>query len=261
MRILITNDDGIYAEGLWLLVEAVQRVAEPVIVAPDREQTGVGTAVSLLRPLRSTRILPMVQETEAYLVEGTPADCVILGLDKLAGQVGAVFSGINQGANLGNDIIISGTVGGALQGYFHGLPSLAISVASITDVQYAPAARLATLLAQLAVEGALPNDVLLNVNVPSLPLEQIAGVELTRLGRRVYHDIIDESEDRRGKKHYWISRGRPEWKMDAGDDVSAIIRGRVSITPLKTDWTAAETETLTALVASLGKRLGLASGG
>ena len=125
MRILITNDDGIYAEGLWLLVEAVQRVAEPVIVAPDREQTGVGTAVSLLRPLRSTRILPMVQDTEAYLVEGTPADCVILGLDKLAGQVGAVFSGINQGANLGNDIIISGTVGGALQGYFHGLPSLA----------------------------------------------------------------------------------------------------------------------------------------
>jgi len=259
MRILVTNDDGIYAEGLWLLVEAIQRVAEPVIVAPDREQTGVGTAVSLLRPLRSTRILPMVQETEAYLVEGTPADCVILGLDKLAGQVGAVFSGINQGANLGNDIIISGTVGGALQGYFHGLPSVAMSVASITNVQYAPAARLATLLAQLAVDGALPNDALLNVNVPSLPLEQIAGIELTRLGKRIYHDVIDESEDRRGKKYYWISRGRPDWRMDAGDDVSAILQGRISITPLHSDWTAATTETMAALVSKLSGRLGLPS--
>ena len=127
MKILVTNDDGIYRRGLWALAAELQRVAEVVVVAPDREQSAVGAAITLHQPLHYTEVEPMVAGIKAYSVAGTPSDSVILALGMLE-DVGMVFSGINEGANLGNDVLLSGTVGAALQGYFHGLPSIALSM-------------------------------------------------------------------------------------------------------------------------------------
>ncbi|MBF8267101.1 MAG: surE, partial [Dehalococcoidia bacterium] len=191
MKILVTNDDGIYAPGLWAAVEALRAVGEVVVVAPDREQSGAGTAISLNHPVRVTEVTPLAEGVKAYAVEGTPADSAILALESLIEdkKVDLVVSGINQGANLGNDIFISGTVGAALQGFFRGIPSIAISVAALKDVHFAPAALVVRLLAQDVADGKLTVPLLLNVNLPNQPLEKIKGVSLTHLGRRTYMDV------------------------------------------------------------------------
>jgi len=148
MKILVTNDDGIFASGLWTLVRELKSIAQVVVVAPDREQSATGTAVTLRQPLRVQRVAPMVTDIEAFSVEGTPCDSVILALGKLMkNSADLVISGINQGPNLGDDILISGTVGAALQGYLRGLPALAISVAGAEKAYLDNAAKLATLLA------------------------------------------------------------------------------------------------------------------
>lgn len=237
MKILVTNDDGIYARGLWALAESLSTIAEVVVVAPDREQSAVGTSITLQHPLRAREFAPLVKGVNAYSVEGTPADCVILGLETLVeGKVGVVFSGINEGSNLGNDVLISGTVGAALQGYFRRLPSIAFSVAAMGDVRYDVAAKLAALLANRIAEGALPQEILLNVNVPNLPWDQIRGIELTRLAGRSYTDKIKEEHD--GKRgYYWIVRGKAEWNVDQGTDIWAIQKRKISITPLQSNLT------------------------
>ncbi len=149
MKILVTNDDGILAEGLWTLVKELQNIAQVVVVAPDREQSAIGTAVTLSQPLRAQRVRPMVPEVEAYAVQGTPADSVILALEKLfKNEIALVISGINQGLNLGNDVLISGTVGAALQGYLRGLPALAISMAPTDNLYLDGAAKIASMLAE-----------------------------------------------------------------------------------------------------------------
>ncbi|MEE8473496.1 MAG: 5'/3'-nucleotidase SurE, partial [Dehalococcoidia bacterium] len=146
MRVLVTNDDGIHSRGLWSLVRELAGVAEVTVVAPDREQSGVGTSVTLHHALRLRRERTRVRGVEAYSVEGTPADSVIIAVGHVMKEgVDLVISGINEGANLGNDIFISGTVGGALQGYFYGITSLAIGVAALEDHRFGPAARLAGL--------------------------------------------------------------------------------------------------------------------
>ncbi|MDO8531496.1 MAG: 5'/3'-nucleotidase SurE [Dehalococcoidia bacterium] len=240
MKILVTNDDGIYARGLWALAESLSQVAEVTVCAPDREQSGVGTAVSLHTPVRVSTIVPQVPGITTYAVEGTPGDSVILALESLMpGGVDMVVSGINEGANLGNDIAVSGTLGAAFQAYFRGVPAIAMSVTSLHDVNFEPAAKLARLLAVKAASGGLPRPLLLNVNLPNLPLEKLEGVSATRLGTRSYVDIIQEGYD--GKRRwYWIRRGKPEWATEDGSDIWAIRQNRVSITPLHTNLTVTE---------------------
>jgi len=171
MKILVTNDDGIFAEGLWILVKELRSIARVVVVAPDREQSAIGTAVTLRQPLRVQKVRSMVPEIETYSVEGTPADSVILALGKLVkDKIDLVVSGINHGANLGDDVLISGTVGAALQGYLRGLPALAISVTLGDNLHLDNAAKLATVLAKKIESNALPTSILLNVNLPNLPL-------------------------------------------------------------------------------------------
>ncbi|MBI2171828.1 MAG: 5'/3'-nucleotidase SurE [Chloroflexi bacterium] len=239
MNILITNDDGIYAPGLWAAVEALEGVGRVVVVAPDREQSGVGGAVTLNNPVRAREIVPAVQGTQTWAVEGTPADSVILALECLTKDVDLVVAGINMGANLGEDVLISGTVGAAFQGYTRGIPSVALSLASLRPTGFQGAAAVLKLLAVQAREGLLPAAVLLNVNVPPVPPEQIAGVEVTRLAKRTYADTVRQSDD--GKNgYYWITRTRPAWHMLPGTDVWAVRHRRVSITPLHADLTATE---------------------
>ncbi len=235
MKILVTNDDGIFAQGLWILVKELKNIARVVVVAPDREQSATGTAVTLHQPLRVQRVQPLVPEVEAYSVEGTPADSVILALGKLIkNKIDLVISGINQGPNLGDDVLISGTVGAALQGYLRGFPALAISVAAVDSLYLDNAAKLATLLAKKIESSALPTNILLNVNLPNLPLAKIEGVKITQLASRSHTDTVEERHDGK-RKYYWLVRQGINKGRDERTDIWAIEHANISITPLHTN--------------------------
>jgi 5'-nucleotidase len=235
MRILITNDDGIFAPGLWTLVKELKNIAQVIVVAPDREQSAIGTAVTLRQPLRMQRVRPLVSEVETYSVEGTPADSVILALGKLVkNKVDLVVSGINQGPNLGDDVLISGTVGAALQGYLRGFPALAISVAAVDSLYLDNAARLSALLAKRIEAISLPTNIFLNVNLPDLPLVKIKGVKITRLASESHTDTIEEGFDGK-REYYWVMRQKVNTDADRKTDIWAIERGNISITPLHTN--------------------------
>jgi 5'-nucleotidase len=235
LKILVTNDDGFLAKGLWVLAKALCEVGEVYIVAPDREQSAVGSSVTLHHPLRAKSIRSPLAKVKSYLVEGTPADCVILALGHLLDSgIDMLFSGINEGSNLGDDVFLSGTVGAAYQGYLKGIPSVAISVGAFKDVHFDVAARLAPVLAKLILH--LPKENFLNVNLPNLPMEKIKGIEVTRLGRRSYTDVIEPGHD--GKRDYfWIVRRTPEWTPEEGTDICAFTSDKISITPLYNDLT------------------------
>jgi len=235
MKILVTNDDGISAQGLWILVKELKKIAQVVVVAPDREQSATGTAVTLRQPLRAQRITSVVPGVETYSVEGTPADSVILALGKLVkNKVDLVVSGINQGPNLGDDVLISGTVGAALQGYLRGFPALAISVEAVGSPYLDTAAKLAALLAKRIDSNALDTNILLNVNLPNLPLAKIRGIKITRLASESHTDTVEEGDDGR-RKYYWLVRRRMSKNMDKKTDIWAIEQGNISITPLHTN--------------------------
>ena len=238
MKILVTNDDGFYARGLWLLARELSKVGDVVIVAPDREQSAVSSSMTLHHPLRVRKVRSPLEGVPSYSVEGTPSDCVILALGRLLTEkVDLVFSGINEGANLGDDVLLSGTVGAALQGYFKGIPSVAISVGALKDVHFEVAAKLAGILAKKM--GDIPREVLLNVNLPNLPFEQIQGIEVTKLGRRSFGDKVVEGNDGK-REYYWIVRGEPQWQPEEGTDVKAFTEDKISITPLYTDLTSSK---------------------
>jgi len=232
MRVLVTNDDGIFAEGLWALVKGLKNIAQVIVVAPIKEQSAVGTAVTLYQPLRVQKVPLIVPEVETYSVEGTPSDCVILALEKLIkNKVDLVVSGINHGLNLGNDTLISGTVSAALQGYLRGFPALAISIAAVDSLQLDNAAKLAALLAEKVDSRALPSDILLNVNLPDLPLAKIRGVQITQLASESHIDTVEEGNDGR-RQYYWLVRQKTDKVADNQTDIGAVEQGDISITPL-----------------------------
>ncbi len=243
MKILLINDDGIHAPGLWAAANALRKVGDVVLLAPDREQSGVGGSLTLRMPVRARQVTVYPDPADdgaspgalsGYAVEGTPADCCILALEKLAGRVDLVVSGINPGSNLGWDTMVSGTVGGAVQGYVRGYPTVAISVGSIRDPNFTPAARLLTVLADRLSEWDSNRGVFLNINVPSMALDKIAGVEFTRLGGRSYGESVRE-EGTGHQKKYWISRDRPMSRdPEPGTDIWAVRNNHISITPLHT---------------------------
>ncbi|MFC1944889.1 5'/3'-nucleotidase SurE [Chloroflexota bacterium] len=235
MKILLSNDDGIRAPGLWALAEGLKGTGEVVVVAPDRDQSGVGTSVTLHHPLRMRRARSLAEGVSAYNVEGTPADSVILALRlPLVEDVGLVVSGANEGANLGDDILISGTVSAALQGYFYGIPSIAIAIADTEDLKFDAAARIASMIAQKVAEESWSERFLLNINLPNLPAAEIEGVELTRPGRRFYRDEIQEGHDGK-REYYWLVRGDTQWHNEQGTDIWAVRQQMVSISALMGD--------------------------
>jgi 5'-nucleotidase len=228
--ILVTNDDGIHAPGLAALAEALAALGEVHVVAPDREQSAVGHALTLHRPLRVERI-----GERKFSVNGTPSDCVnlaVLGL--LAEAPVLVASGVNHGSNLGDDVTYSGTVSAAMEGTLLGVPSMAVSQADPDAEGFEAAATVARAVAmRLLVEG-LPAKTLLNVNVPR---GVIKGVRLTRLGHRVYREKVIREVDPRGRPYYWIGAGPPEWAEDSAADIAAVHEGFASVTPLHLDLT------------------------
>jgi len=244
-RILITNDDGIFSSGIKLLAEELGKLGEVLVVAPDREQSATSHALTLHRPLRMRRL-----EEGWYAVDGTPTDCVNLGVLSLLKETppDLVVSGINFGLNLGDDVTYSGTVSATFEGSLLNLPAVAFSQEVAEGFSFERGALFARRLIETLLDGGLAPGYLLNVNLPAGPY---AGVRLTRLGHRQYHQSVVEKLDPRGRKYFWIA-GTPEWEDIEGSDHRAIREGYVSVTPLHLDLT--DYPALQAL-APLGERL------
>lgn len=229
--LLLTNDDGYTSEGLQVLADALESLGEVWVVAPDRENSAVSHALTLSRPLRMTKL-----SERRFLVDGTPTDCVTLGICQvLKGRTpDLVVSGINFGANMGDDVHYSGTVSAAFEAVILGVPAIAVSQVVGEGFSFVFAAKFARLLAQRVLERGLPEGTLLNVNVPPGPP---AGITFCRLGKRTYTEGVIEDSDPRGRACYWIGGGAPLWEPLPGTDFNEAAAGFVTITPLKLDMT------------------------
>ena len=239
MRVLITNDDGISSPGLVALVRAFEASADTYVVAPEHERSATGHAITLHKPLRAHPVVIPGSSVWAWATNGTPADCVALGvLGLLEGRLpDVVLSGINVGPNIGRDLTYSGTVSAAVEGAIFGVPSIAVSIGAFRNPIFAVAADFAVHLARAILERGLPDDTLLNVNVPNLPKEEIGGIAITRQGTKRYVSRLEKRTDPRGRTYYWLT-GEPALLPDAeGTDSWALARGRISVTPIGLDLT------------------------
>lgn len=237
MEILVTNDDGIYAEGIFALSRALKKCGRVTVVAPDTERSAVGHAITLSDPLRVTE----VRRNGAffgYAASGTPADCVKLAIRSIMKKKpDLVFSGINLGANMGYNVLYSGTVSGATEGALLGIPSIAISLATFVDPDFAAAAAFARKTASAAAKNGLPPGALLNINVPALPAGKITGVSVTRQSRSLFTDRFDRRTDPHGRTYYWLTGSLNRDGAPADSDTAAVARGSISVTPLQFDLT------------------------
>ena len=237
MYVLLTNDDGVQSPGLLALRQAMDRVADVVVVAPDHNWSAAGHAKTMHKPLRVNEAA-MADGFKAYASTGAPSDCVALAvLGLLDRRPDLVVSGINHGANLGYDLTYSGTVTAAMEGVISGIRSIAVSLNAFQSADFSFAARLAAELAVRLHAGDLPAETLLNLNVPALPENEIKGVYLTRLGRRIYRDEVIKRQDPYGRNYYWIGGQPPDAVLEEGTDVWALANGYVSLTPVHLDMT------------------------
>lgn len=246
MKILISNDDGYSAIGIKALNAALSQIAETVVVAPNRNRSGASSSLTLGNPIRLHS-----KEENIYSCSGTPADCIHIARQVLFQEhkPDLVVCGINMGANLGDDVIYSGTVAGAIEGSFLGVPAMAISLVNGRKRYFDGAANIARELVEKGIPQSLANDQILNVNVPDVPYEEIEGFSITRQGHRHRDNVVISSEDPRGETIYWL--GPPQAGMSSviGSDFEAIEANRVSLTPLTVDLTAykAQSEMMTAV--------------
>ncbi len=232
-RILVTNDDGVHSPGLIALAKALQKLGEVWVVAPDRERTAVAHAVTLHKPLRITRLA-----ARQFCVNGTPVDCVNLALMEVMPKPPAlIVSGINKGVNLGDDVVYSGTVSAAVEGAILGVPAMAVSQEGDIRFRFEVGARYAARVAAMILQWGLPEETILNVNVPDRPARAIRGVKVTCLSRRRFDNPIVEKTDPRGRKYYWIAGTRISWSRKKDADYEAIHQGLVSLTPIHLDTT------------------------
>jgi 5'-nucleotidase len=230
--ILVTNDDGIESDGLHLLAAALKALGEVIVVAPRQDMTAVSHALTLHTPLRIE-----TRDSNCYTINGTPTDCVILALSQILPdhKPDLVVSGINRGANVGDDVHYSGTVAAALEATMHAIPSIAVSLAGWKDFDFQPAATFAAQLAQRVLEQGLPPGLLLNVNVPR---QTIQGVKFTKQGKKASRTKILQGQDPRGRPYFWIDRELIRIEQDPASDLMALKEGFIAITPLKVDLTA-----------------------
>ncbi len=235
MRFLVTNDDGIYAPGIKALAQTLNAFGEVIIIAPDQERSGVGHGITVHHPLRVEKVELFPEVRECYMVDGTPADCVKIAIQGLDIQPDMVVSGINLGANLGTDVLYSGTVSAAIEGVLLGVPSLAISVCK--NISYLPTATYFLTRLLFELKTPLPKDGLLNVNVPALRQDEVKGILATKLGVRLYKNEFVKRLDPQGKAYYWM-KGVPYAPASESDhDHVAIEQGYVSVTPIQFDLT------------------------
>jgi len=229
--ILITNDDGIHSPGILALQKAMKDIGQTIVIAPDRDNSAVSHSLTMNRPLKIHKLAD-----NFYTVDGTPTDCVAVGLKKvLEVQPDFLVSGINAGANLGDDISYSGTVSAAIEGTMYGIPSMALSVGGEPPYDFRAAMQIATCMAKKIMHNSLPENTLLNINIPSGSTYK--NIRVTRQGRRLWEDSIHETLDPRGNKHYWIGGGTALIDPGEDTDVHVFASGNVSITPIQLDLT------------------------
>lgn len=237
MRILLTNDDGIYAKGIEVLHEHLSKDHDVIVVAPETEQSAVGHAITLTDPLR-VKSINRNGAFFGYAVKGTPADCVKLALNELMNPPpDLVVSGINLGANVGINVIYSGTVSAATEGTILGVPAIAVSINTFRDPDFGPAARFARLLVRQVKEHGLPPHTSLNVNVPAISESKIRGVRVTRQGVTRFVEKFDRRIDPRENVYYWQCGSTPPLEEDGDTDASALANDCISITPIHHDLT------------------------
>ncbi len=239
MRILVTNDDGVYAPGILVLKMALAPLGDVFVVAPERPRSAAGHAITLHKPLRLNPV-KLADGSAAYGASGTPADCAVLGAQiVMEGKVDLVVSGINHGPNLGWDVHYSGTVAAAKEAAMTGHPAIAVSVTTYgPEVNYEVAGQFAAKLAAWLAEHPMPPRTLLNVNVPNLPAREIAGVAVTTQGPRQYVDRYERRTDPAGRDYYWLGGTLADERAPDGSDVKAVADGKISLTPLHLDMTA-----------------------
>jgi 5'-nucleotidase len=234
MHILVSNDDGILAPGIGLLAEACRAVGQVTVVAPDREQSGTSHSLTLHRPLR-----PMRRPDGAFQVDGTPTDCVLLAFGALMPEKpDFVFSGVNHGPNMGEDVLYSGTVSVAMEAVTLGVPGIALSFAGHDpELMKTHAPWLARLVKTITSRADFPKDTVLNVNLPPVPGTEIKGIKVTQLGSRFFSESLARMQDPWGRPIYWIGGGTITWTGDVGSDHQAVADGYISVTPLHMDLT------------------------
>jgi len=235
MNILLSNDDGYQAPGLQVLAAELAGIGEIHVVAPDRDRSGASNSLTLDSPIRAKQA-----DSGFFSVDGTPTDCVHLAITGLLeSEPDMVVSGINSGANMGDDVLYSGTVAAAMEGRFLGYPAIAVSMSTEGErpQHYATAARVTVELVQRVMAGSLPADTILNVNVPDVPWDELKGMQATRLGHRHKSEPVIREQDPRGRTVYWVGPVGPEQDSGPGTDFHAVRSGYVSITPLDVDLT------------------------
>ncbi len=231
--ILCSNDDGVQADGLTHLSRALAGLGRVVVVAPDQQRSAASHSITLHRPLRVEQI-----SRDVYAVDGTPTDCIMLGMHEILGRwPDIVVSGINHGANLGDDVHYSGTVSAAFEGGIMGIPSVAVSLAGNGGKHFATAATIAARVVKRSLCEGLPREIVLNINVPDVPLKKVKGIRFTTQGKRNYGGIIVEKVDPRGRKYYWIGGDESGFEDVPFSDCNAVREGFVSITPLRVNLT------------------------
>ena len=233
-RVLLTNDDGVGAKGLEALRASISNLGvDVIVVAPDQDQSATSHSLTLSKPLRVHEISENI-----HSVQGTPTDCVMLAVRHLLDRrPDLIISGINHGPNLGDDVSYSGTVAAAIEGTMLGILSMAVSLADWKPLDFTVAAEVAAGIARMVLENGLPEDTYMNVNVPDLPKEDIDGVEITRLGKRIYRDAVEIKTDEKGNSFLWIGGQQPSWEGGEQTDFRAIEEGKISVTPLHLDVT------------------------
>jgi 5'-nucleotidase len=234
MNILCTNDDGYLAPGITVLARAAATLGSVTMVAPDREQSATSNSLTLHHPLRARRA-----RDGAWIVDGTPTDCVILAVNELlGGRPDVCVSGVNHGSNMGEDVLYSGTVAAAMEATVIGIPAIALSYCGVFPEELEGFEDLvARVLGAILRRGSFPEDTLFNVNLPAIPPGEVKGMRITSLGRRRYADSITRAKDPSGKEYFWIGGGVATWRGPEHSDFQAVEDGYVSITPLHLDLT------------------------
>ncbi|MEZ4456313.1 MAG: 5'/3'-nucleotidase SurE [Gemmatimonadales bacterium] len=234
MNILVSNDDGVLAPGISILANACREVGQVTVVAPDREQSGTSHSLTLHRPLR-----PMRTRDGAFQIDGTPTDCVLLGIGALLPErPDFVFSGVNHGPNMGEDVLYSGTVSAAMEAVALGVPGIAFSFAGRDpEIMETYTGTLVRLIRQITEIKAFPAETLLNINLPKVPATELKGVRVTKLGSRFFSGSLTRMNDPWGREVFWIGGGDVTWTGDADSDHAAVKDGYISVTPLHMDLT------------------------
>ena len=242
LNILISNDDGIYSNGIYELAKRMTRLGKVTVVAPDKEQSAIGHAITMYQPLRCRKIKLYDMDIDAWWVNGTPADCIKLGIETLLiERPDLIISGINNGENLGTDIIYSGTVSAAIEGSIFNIPAIAVSYAKHGETDFAIAAEVAVGIIEQVLEHAAGDSILMNINIPETEdINELKGVKITKLGVKKYRNNFEERKDPRGCSYYWLAGELIEDEISEDKDIAAVRSGYVSITPIHIDLTGYE---------------------